>query len=216
MMRTIKNRLFQHFKNGVFAAMDSAVTKENIKVVGYDYFVIIIRPAKKEDAPKIMELIRTVLTEQGIYNPSFPDMDISDIIDAYAGSGGEFFVAESEGKIIGTAGFYCIDADFAQFRRFYVIEAFRRQGIGKRLLDEVIRLAERKGVKAIISISEIELKRAHEVYIKAGFRLFKTSEALGVNYFVRPIGGYEPDFSQLKLRNWIIDWKEKCWQQRRI
>ena len=196
--------------------MDFAATKDNIKVVGYDYFVIIIRPAKKEDAPRIMELIRAVLTEQGIYNPSFPDMDISDIIDAYAGSDGEFLVAESEGKIIGTAGFYRIDADFAQFRRFYVIETFRRQGIGKRLLDEVIGLAERKGFKAIISISEIELKRAYGVYIKAGFKLFKTSEAMGVNYLVKPLGGYEPDFPQLKRRNWIIDWRDKRWQQRRI
>lgn len=96
--------------------------------------MMFIRPAKKEDSPAILELVELVKKEQDIFDPSYPVDDLVNIIDAYAGSGGEFFVAETEGKIVGTIGFYRVDDDFAQLRRFYVLKKYRGMGIGRKLL----------------------------------------------------------------------------------
>jgi putative acetyltransferase len=174
--------------------------------------VIIIRPARKEDATAIRAVVITVSKEEGVYNPVNPKNDISDIIEAYHNQSGEFFVAEYEGRIIGTIGFHPIDRDFAKLRRFYVLSAFRGRGIGKALLNRVIRLCKKKGHMAIVSISPFSLKRAFEVYSRAGFKVFKTTKL--DNYLIKPLGEYELDFPELAKRDWIFIWKDSRWQHR--
>jgi len=174
--------------------------------------VLNIRPARKVDSSKIQDIVITVAREHGVYNPNNPVNDISDIVRAYEGQNGAYLVAEQDGRIIGTIGFHAVDRDFAKLRRFYVLTEYQGKGIGKALLERAIGLCKDKGYKAIITISEVSLKRAFDVYTRAGFKVFKTSKV--VNYFVKPLGGYDFDFSELGKRNWVLDWKNGGWKPR--
>ena len=147
-----------------------------------------IRKATSKDIDEIISLVQEVRAE---YN--FPEEDISDIKDleiAYD----EFFVAEIEGKIVGSIAYHIMDG-FVLLRRFYVLKNHQGKGIGRALLEKL------PSEKPIISITEIEFTRALKLYQKAGFEIFKTTKI--ANFLIKNNKNY--DLS----RNWIIDWEKK-------
>ncbi|UCE43904.1 MAG: GNAT family N-acetyltransferase [Candidatus Bathyarchaeota archaeon] len=86
----------------------------------------------------------------------------------------ELLVAEVEG---GTAGFidqwiihdFTHGAKLSCIQNFYVISKHRGKGIGSKLLEEIIRRAEIRGVLEIHVVTEFENERAIDLYRKHGF-----------------------------------------------
>ena len=61
------------------------------------------------------------------------------------------------------------DTDICQFKRLFVLEEYRGKGIGKALVQEVIKTAREKGYKEIRISAEIQLEREIESYKRWGF-----------------------------------------------
>ena len=86
----------------------------------------------------------------------------------------ELVVAELEGETVGFIDQWIIH-DFAHgaklsyIQNLYITSKHRRKGIGSRLLEEIIRSAENKGVLEIHVVTEFENKPAINLYRKHGF-----------------------------------------------
>lgn len=61
------------------------------------------------------------------------------------------------------------DTDICQFKRLFVLEEYRGKGIGKALLEEVVKTAREKGYKEVRISAEIQLEREIEMYKRWGF-----------------------------------------------
>lgn len=61
------------------------------------------------------------------------------------------------------------DTDICQFKRLFVLEEYRGKGIGKALVQEVIKTAREKGYKEIRISAEIKLGKEIESYKRWGF-----------------------------------------------
>lgn len=82
----------------------------------------------------------------------------------------EFLVAELDGKIIACAGAE-IFPDGAEIESIAVDPDFRRQGIGRRLLAEMIEAILKRGVNLVILEVRPSNKAAIKLYEKFGFEI---------------------------------------------
>src|SRR5690606_10868057 len=112
---------------------------------------IIIRPAQKEDMPRVLELIR----ELAIYENAEEQVTntVAQLQEDGFGSSPKFecLVAEDEGKIWGFALFYTSYSTWKgsciYLEDLLVTQAKRRSGIGKLLFDAVLQIAKQRGAK---------------------------------------------------------------------
>ena len=86
----------------------------------------------------------------------------------------ELVMADLEGETVGFIDQWIIH-DFAHgaklsyIQNLYITSKHRRKGIGSRLLEEIIRSAENKGVLEIHVVTEFENEAAINLYRKHGF-----------------------------------------------
>jgi DNA-binding MarR family transcriptional regulator/GNAT superfamily N-acetyltransferase len=81
------------------------------------------------------------------------------------------WVAEQEGRIVGSVFVVRKSARVAQLRLLYVEPAARGQGLGARLVDECIRFARAKGYRTLMLWTNAGLDAARHVYEARGFVL---------------------------------------------
>ncbi len=77
-----------------------------------------------------------------------------------------FYVAECNGAVIGTASLHILDKDLAEIRSLTVSSEFFGKGIGKRLVQTVIRETKTLGVQTLLSLTY-----QVDFFKKCGFRL---------------------------------------------
>ena len=89
-----------------------------------------------------------------------------------------YLVMESEGKIIGYAGFWLVAGE-AQVTRVAIAEALRGQGLGTRLTAVMVNKAWELGAEAVtLEVRESNLA-AQKAYLTCGF----ASEGIRPNYY---------------------------------
>src|SRR5688572_9046524 len=110
-----------------------------------------IRPAVIDDIPSICQLQQQLFEAGSIYGfvPETVEQ-VEKSIGAY------FFVAEAAGKVIGfvSGAIHLSDGlavipkgeDYLEIENLYVAPQFRKQGIGGKLIDELLRQAKQNGV----------------------------------------------------------------------
>lgn len=129
-----------------------------------DFWIRDWQPIDREIAAN---LIFSVLTEYGLEGePVGADTDVLRVEEAYWRSGGEFWVVERDGQIVGTAGYYPIDRapKAVEIRKMYLLPAIRGQGLGRFLLKKLEEAIAAKGFEQIWIETASVLKEAVKLY----------------------------------------------------
>ncbi|MBS1702615.1 MAG: GNAT family N-acetyltransferase [Armatimonadetes bacterium] len=146
-----------------------------------------IRLATRADEPGIQHVIRTVYEEYGWpWDPEDYHKDLYDIQTYYFDHGGHFWVAELDGKVVGTAALEVFSAfpngdatvmvdGFVRgagcdcsIERLYVLAETRGKGVGSGLWRTVIDAAKARGCRRMEIWSDKRLEEAHRLYEKTG------------------------------------------------
>lgn len=137
--------------------------KQNIK----------LRQFKKEDEKTVWDLHVTGLKQTNSYQKNSEyDKDIKNITATYLSSGGEFLVATLNNKIIAMGALKKINNTTAEIKRMRVDKKFQGQGIGKIMLDNLIKKAKELKFKRLILDTTVNQKTAQKLYKSKGFKEF--------------------------------------------
>ncbi|MEM8781099.1 MAG: GNAT family N-acetyltransferase [Cyanobacteria bacterium P01_G01_bin.49] len=132
----------------------------------------LIRDWQANDRLATAKIIETILTEYGLpWQPEEADKDVIEIEQYYYNIGGEFWVIEHQGNIVGTAAYYpIIKKDKAvEIRKMYLLPQVRKQGLGKFLLEQLEIAIKQQGFTKILIETSSLLKEAVILYEKNGY-----------------------------------------------
>jgi GNAT superfamily N-acetyltransferase len=100
---------------------------------------------------------------------SMLDQDMLEI-DKFLPPYGRLLLAEYECQVVGLACMRRIREDIGEIKRMYVQPAFRRQGIGRALVEGLIAEAREIGYPRMRLDSTRFMKEAHSLYRSVGFQ----------------------------------------------
>jgi putative acetyltransferase len=140
----------------------------------------IIRGWQPDDRMAAAEVIKQALAEYGLgWEPDGADRDVINIEQYYLDRGGEFWVIEDNGKIVGTSAYYpCIavsselenrDSKAVEIRKMYLHSKTRGQGLGKYLLGQLERSIFDRGYREIRIETASVLVAAVKLYESSGY-----------------------------------------------
>ncbi len=91
-------------------------------------------------------------------------------VDAYYPPHGRIYLAKYDGEIAGVGCLKKIDCDIGEIKRMYVRPEYRRKGIGKAILDQLIAGARLIGYIKIRLDSPKAFSASHNLYQSRGFQ----------------------------------------------
>ncbi|MDP9838303.1 N-acetylglutamate synthase-like GNAT family acetyltransferase [Neorhizobium huautlense] len=133
---------------------------------------ITVRPFEPKDADGVIAVILPIQREEFGFSITAEDQpDLSVIPDFYQTGKGGFWVAEKDGKIVGTIGLKDIGNDQATLRKMFVAAAARgrEHGTAARLLEQLFAHATETGLSEIFLGTTERFLAAHRFYEKHGF-----------------------------------------------
>lgn len=149
---------------------------------------LLIREAHTQDSTTASAVVKAVYDEYGFtWEADGYHSDLADLDGVYWAAGGAFFVAELEGRVVGTAGFErfpfipgtpaCVAlvggipraaATDCSLARLYLLPVTRGLGIGRALFEHVIEVSRQVGCSAMEIWSDKRFLQAQNLYQKAG------------------------------------------------
>lgn len=138
---------------------------------GLDRFTI--RLATDDDLPAIRAVLLAVRGEHGVVDETgVSDGDLDSLEDRYFRPGGVFKVVvdESTKRIVGCTGLRPLSKQRAELCKMYIEKAARGQGLGRRLLEDVVAVARRQGFAEVWLETNSALTVATNLYRKYGFQ----------------------------------------------
>jgi putative acetyltransferase len=134
--------------------------------------MFLIRDWQPGDRQVAADVIRTVLTEYGLgWEPDGADRDVLEVEAAYLERGGEFWVVEQAGRLVGTSAYYPISRgeNAVEIRKMYLLPAARGQGLGRYLLTTIEAVIQARGFSDIWIETASVLKEAVGLYETSGY-----------------------------------------------
>src|SRR3954463_2723151 len=134
-----------------------------------------IRPARAAEFPAVADVCEAAygpyLQPNGHYRAVLRDV-------ARRASAAELLAAAEHGRVLGTVTFVAdggplgeiAGPDEAEFRMLAVDPAAQGRGVGAALLARVIDESRARGKAAVVCSSQRQMRAAHRVYERAGFR----------------------------------------------
>ncbi len=123
-----------------------------------------IRRAVASDSFAAAAIVRAVYEEFGFtWDEAGYHADLRDVEASYAA----FFLAESDGRVLGTAGL----TGHGSLERLYVLSEARGSGAGSALLNAVVAEARRRGHAQLEIWSDKRFTDAHRLYQRHGARV---------------------------------------------
>jgi GNAT superfamily N-acetyltransferase len=140
---------------------------------------IIIRPFGPSDQLKAQEVILSGLQDHwGVRDPS-KNPDLKDIAASYADA--TFLVACEGERIVGTGALIPRQEGVAEIVRMSVVASNRRKGLGRRILNELLRHAGTMGIRTVVLETTQTWDDVIQFYLVHGFAI--THYANGEVYF---------------------------------
>ena len=137
------------------------------------YQDFLIRDWQPSDRNAAADTISTVLAEYGIiFEPTGADIDVLEIETFYQETGGEFWVIEQDGKLVGTAAYYPVKRTekSVEIRKMYLLPAVRGKGLGRYLLKQLETAIANRGFRDIWIETASILKEAVKLYESSGYQ----------------------------------------------
>ncbi len=150
---------------------------------------LVVRPALESDVDALADLIARLKRLNGEFDPLLkPAENLLSISKEYIKSkisspNSVVLVAEIEGKVVGVVVGDVEDRLFYEprmagvIREFYILPEFRRKGLGKRMMNEVMDALRKKGAQMITAEFPALNEIAIEFYRKMNFRPIESTYA---------------------------------------
>ncbi len=141
------------------------------KIARYQDYLI--RQWQFQDRSGTTAIISNILAEYGLdWEPDGADRDVLDIETYYFDRGGDFWVVEDRGQLIGTGAYYpCNRGEKAvEIRKMYLLPTARGQGLGRYLLAQLERVITKKGYTQIWVETASSLQDAVRLYELNGYQ----------------------------------------------
>ena len=132
-----------------------------------------IRAWEGRDRTAAAALIRTVLAEYGLgWEPEGADRDVLQVEACYQQVGGEFWLVERQGQVVGTAAYYPVQRgdNAVEIRKMYLLPEVRGQGLGRFLLQALEGAIAARGFRSIWVETASVLVEAIGLYEASGYR----------------------------------------------
>lgn len=157
---------------------DSPVSKENTQpdrgtLMNTYYKDFLIRSWTPNDREVAAGVIGDALAEYGLaWEPTGADRDVLEIEECYIALGGEFWVIEQQGQVVGTAAYYPVERGekAVEIRKMYLAPAVRGKGLGTYLLQELENAIANRGFREIWLETASVLKEAVQLYERHGYQ----------------------------------------------
>ena len=132
--------------------------------------------ARNIDSKEIKVVIYSILSEYGLKeDEDKTDSDLNNIQKYYTDNNGFFGKILINDKIVGTIGLLKLNEDICELRKMYLLKEHRGKGLGKILMDIIIKKAKEKKYKKIELETASVLQEAIGLYKKYGFREIEKS-----------------------------------------
>jgi ribosomal protein S18 acetylase RimI-like enzyme len=96
--------------------------------------------------------------------------DMDELQQTYFENDGTFLVITDKGQIIGTGAIRRVDAATCELKRLWLLFEYHGQGLGYRMLQELLAFARQKGYCCIrLETDRGAQSRAYELYKRLGF-----------------------------------------------
>lgn len=141
-----------------------------------------IRQFAPTDAQAVVDVILPIqLSEFGIAITLEAQPDLQDIPGFYQRGHGSFWVAESEGTVVGTVALLDIGNRQAALRKMFVAKSHRgpEHGVARRLIATLLEWCRSRGIDEIYLGTTAAFLAAHRFYEKNGFIELAKSELPG-------------------------------------
>jgi putative acetyltransferase len=146
------------------------------------YLNYTIRSWQPDDRQAAADVIKNALAEYGLgWEPDGADRDVLEIEEYYLALGGEFWVVEDRGEIVGTSAYYPYPhrgEKAVEIRKMYLQSKIRGQGLGRYLLAELERSILARGYNQIWIETASILTTAVKLYETNGYQLTTGVETL--------------------------------------
>ena len=135
----------------------------------------LIRDWRVDDRTAAANVVKTVLNEYGLsweaHCGGCSDRDAVEVEKFYWQTGGEFWVVERSGEIVGTGGYLPIERgeNAVEIRKMYLLPEARGRGLGRYLLVKLEQAAAAKGFKEAWVETATVLKEAVALYERNGY-----------------------------------------------
>jgi putative acetyltransferase len=140
--------------------------------------ILPLRPEQIEEAKRVIYATahaqfhdRDTLEEAlNYYREIWPLTDIEDFQQRYLENGGTFLVTCEGGRIIGTGALRRLEDRVGEIKRLWLLPEFQGQGLGYRMMLELIAAAREKGyTKLRLETSPVYQAQAFAFYRRVGF-----------------------------------------------
>lgn len=137
------------------------------------YGDFLIRSWAPSDREVAAAIIYNVLAEYGLrWDHGHADRDVLEVETFYQETGGEFWVVEQQGKLVGTAAYYPVQRGekAVEIRKMYLSPAARGKGLGKFLLQQLEQAIANRGFRTIWLETDSVFKEAIKLYESRGYQ----------------------------------------------
>jgi len=130
-----------------------------------------LRNAQPEDINAIIRLVKEGLKEFGfVYSPKTSEADIEHFVETYSKNDGAFIVIEQGNELIATGALLRVSEGKYKIRKMYVAIAFRNQGLGKKILEALLKEAKLKKANEVVLETSKMMTAAISLYRSYGFK----------------------------------------------